>query len=460
MAEKTINTRIVLRNDSLANWQKSSKVLLQGEVALAKRTDGSFEVRVGDGTKTWSQLSATGFGHTDYYAKSTFEELSAITDAPNGSVGVVTEEIAGGTSKTAYTFNAIEKRWEAMDGNYSAENVYFQDDITCAGDYTRVGNVTKTSNATTSTLTAKGKSLADIMTKIFTQEIAGTKTKDPSASGAWLKGKVNGAGDLVTAAKSYEYGTFLTDLEFGGGVFNKGTYSYGPTSQQTAASWATTATNGVTVATGAASNAGTLDTVVIGDQGADADNDLIKDYKTVASVQVTETATYATDTVSAYTNLGKDDSPRYNHDMDPVVADVVIPGGTKSTASGIFSGYRKPFWGYVLASETQLAAGALTSANVRSLRNSGTSAAGLPATYVVPAGTKQIFFAAKAGTKSSITVNDANALNAPVSFTKKASGVKVEGANGYTAVAYDYWFCELDSATGAGKAMDLRITWA
>lgn len=58
MAEiKTINTRIVLRNDSLSAWENSSKVLLKGEVALGRRDDGSYDLRVGDGEHAWSGLS-------------------------------------------------------------------------------------------------------------------------------------------------------------------------------------------------------------------------------------------------------------------------------------------------------------------------------------------------------------------------------------------------------------------
>lgn len=55
MAQTTINTRLVLRNDALANFQKSEKPLLKGEMALGKRDDGNYEVRIGtDGEKTWS----------------------------------------------------------------------------------------------------------------------------------------------------------------------------------------------------------------------------------------------------------------------------------------------------------------------------------------------------------------------------------------------------------------------
>lgn len=57
MANKTINTRIVLRNDYLSAWNTSDKKLLKGEVALALREDGKYEVRIGTGDKTWSALS-------------------------------------------------------------------------------------------------------------------------------------------------------------------------------------------------------------------------------------------------------------------------------------------------------------------------------------------------------------------------------------------------------------------
>lgn len=35
-AISSINTRIILRNDTLAKWNSSSKVLLKGEAALAR----------------------------------------------------------------------------------------------------------------------------------------------------------------------------------------------------------------------------------------------------------------------------------------------------------------------------------------------------------------------------------------------------------------------------------------
>ena len=51
----TLKTRILLRNDTLANWESSSLVLGKGEVAIATLAGGELaEVRVGTGSSTWA----------------------------------------------------------------------------------------------------------------------------------------------------------------------------------------------------------------------------------------------------------------------------------------------------------------------------------------------------------------------------------------------------------------------
>lgn len=54
MANTTIKTRILLRNDTLANWTTSELVLAKGEVAIATVGDNLAEVRVGTGSSTWA----------------------------------------------------------------------------------------------------------------------------------------------------------------------------------------------------------------------------------------------------------------------------------------------------------------------------------------------------------------------------------------------------------------------
>ena len=57
----TLNTRIILRNDSSANWlTNESQVLLKGEVGIEFLTDGTVKMKVGDGIKTWGELNYFG----------------------------------------------------------------------------------------------------------------------------------------------------------------------------------------------------------------------------------------------------------------------------------------------------------------------------------------------------------------------------------------------------------------
>lgn len=56
-----LKTRIVLRNDSTANWLASSNtVLLKGEFGVEFTADGKAKVKIGDGVKTWEQLDYYG----------------------------------------------------------------------------------------------------------------------------------------------------------------------------------------------------------------------------------------------------------------------------------------------------------------------------------------------------------------------------------------------------------------
>ena len=77
MAENVIKSRIMLKYDTLSNWTSSTLVLKQGEVAIAEvpsNTNGSgltppaIGIKVGDGTKTFSQLGWIQAVAGDVYA--------------------------------------------------------------------------------------------------------------------------------------------------------------------------------------------------------------------------------------------------------------------------------------------------------------------------------------------------------------------------------------------------------
>lgn len=60
MAE--LNTRIVLRHDTTANWEAvaDSAVLLKGEVGIEFLSTGEVKIKIGDGTLTWRELDYFG----------------------------------------------------------------------------------------------------------------------------------------------------------------------------------------------------------------------------------------------------------------------------------------------------------------------------------------------------------------------------------------------------------------
>lgn len=76
MANNTLNTRIILCNDTTANWGSSEKVLLKGELGI-ELTDGAPKFKVGDGVNKYADLA--------YAAMTPAEISSAITTAVNAA---------------------------------------------------------------------------------------------------------------------------------------------------------------------------------------------------------------------------------------------------------------------------------------------------------------------------------------------------------------------------------------
>lgn len=56
MAEKQLNTVIVLRNDSSTDWANSNVVLKQGEIGVSYLDNGNVMVKAGNGKDRWSDL--------------------------------------------------------------------------------------------------------------------------------------------------------------------------------------------------------------------------------------------------------------------------------------------------------------------------------------------------------------------------------------------------------------------
>ena len=106
------------------------------------------------------------------------------------------------------------------------------------------------------------------------------------------------------------------------------------------------------------------------------------------------------------------------------------------------------------------------------MNRSGTSTADLPTSLEVPADTMQLYFAAKAGTKSSLAVkNITKEPSTSVACIPVPEALYVPGANNYGwdentqtyteakgAAKYDLWYINLDKAFS--DITKLELTWA
>ena len=217
MATKTLNVRFQQKYDTAANWLNSEIVLLAGEMAIESDT-GKF--KFGDGEHVFKDLSYAGIDQAQLDA---IEDVCYVVDsvgamnglvAKKGDIAVVKELIADGKySNTAYMYSPNAEGslvWQALDGNYNANNVYFANNITLAGNYTSVGNV----NLSDGELAVAGMSIADAFTSIFTKELnTGLKTGDPSAS-------------ITSFTKYYEIGTPASE-SVTVSLDGDGSYAYG-----------------------------------------------------------------------------------------------------------------------------------------------------------------------------------------------------------------------------------------
>lgn len=228
----TLNTTIILRNDLTANWLANKSVVLsKGEVGIEFLANGKAKMKIGDGQKTWEQLSYFGGDAAKYFEVvpevaedgSIEIDIDAInrvvgdTELAGGDIAIVKFTFATGkTQHTAYVYDEAASAWKAMDGNYSADNVYVAEDLTLAGNFESVGNYEKGDVITA------GTSLQDILSGMLQQELYPTANDKPNASisASGGSGEVGSSYTLPTATLtiddvgSYEYGDKATGITF------------------------------------------------------------------------------------------------------------------------------------------------------------------------------------------------------------------------------------------------------
>ena len=407
----TLNTRIVIRNDSSANWlTNKSTVLLKGEIGIEFFADGKIKMKVGDGTKTWEELSYFGGEESKVFQVSSLSEITE-TDLVVGDIAIVKTAIVTDVenesnnkySYTSYVYNG--SAWAAMDGNYNADNVYFSDDMMVTKE---IGYITLTNGQ--GTIPSKGKNLSEVFEAMFVKEQNPTTTQ-PSVNLTFSQ------------AGAYEVGTVVSPTY--SATFNAGNYTYGPATGVTVSSWEISDTAGNTASTAS----GSFNDVTVSDN---------TNYKITAKANHTAGATPLTNKGNEYA-AGK------------------IAAGNKSKVSSAITGYRSFFYGVL---DTSSAEAPLTSAIVRGLTNGGAYNASKTFTLNGSATAKRIIVAipsnsTRAGLKEVILTS---AMNTPVtdSYVKTTAAVQVEGANGATAIDYNV-YCYEPASIDAGEVHKITL---
>lgn len=366
MAQQTINTVIVLRNDQTTNWENSDHVMLPGEVGVGYLDNGNVIAKLGDGEHSWKDLP----------------------------------QIEG----------------------------VFEEEITLTHDFGRY----KINNGFVKTDDAKGMTTSQWLVHALSE------TKEPIITQPTFS---------LTASPVIlggEIGSYITKLKWTGNT-TYGSYEYGPEVGLDATNRTWSISNNIDKQTSTAeSGEFTL-----------AQNDQIQltqeDSKKYAEI----TGKYTLNASKAATpvnNIGVPTTGKIESTSGTIVAEI------KATA------YRKPFYG-VLEAGKAIDVDNLTSTLVRGLPKSGTSNRSLPTKLQVPKGSEMIIFAVKAGERNVLTATDNLGMNAPVTFTKKAKAVQVEGANGFEATDYDIWYVDwnpdrITSYPGIDTAKELNLVWA
>ena len=340
-----------------------------------------------------------------------FTQHSEVTPK-TGDVFLVTTIVDAVTyEKSSYQYTGTG--WEAVTGPVDANKVMLREDITLAGNYSQVGNITKSANGT-ATLSAKGKSVADVLTEMLSKRLQPGAPTQPSISGFAL-----------TGAKAVEAGTTLAQANYTAATLNKGSYQYGPDDTGVVATnWkveriTNLGTEQVASVDAASLEAGPNNTGGQGLPKGDGGGGGV-----VNSLKYRRTGT---------PGAGATADDTRGDDSDPAVS---IAAGTKTKETGAYTPFRNVFYGASATKPT------LDSAAIRALTPTGKPYAAGILTINVPAGAQRVVIACIAGKTGVTKVVNETAMNADVTSTFAKSTVQVEGAEGYTAVNYDVWVYE------------------
>ena len=410
-----MKTRIALRNDSTANWQANSNVvLMKGEIGIEFTDNGETKMKLGDGLKTWAALDyfggETGVRQTQVYQADLAEgenDIEAIIRVVGGNalfegdMAIVKSAIGEAITYTAYVYN--DAKWQAMNGNYNADNIYFDRDLFTTKE---IGYITLQNGS--ANIPATGKNLTETWEQIFVKE------ENPII----ILPEVSFT--QVTTG-SYEVGTSITPIY--AAKMSTGSYQYGPETGLTANSWNVNLRKDDILVQNKTTAEGTFSTIVL----ADGDKYIINAEASYDNAAI------------PVTNKG-----------NPYAAGQ-IKAGRASKTSNVISSYRNTFYG------TTTDKNILDSTTIRALNKTNkASKAGDVVTIDLPVGAVRVVFAYPATLRDITSVKDINGLNAEIVSAFKKETITVAGAGNDAGISYKVFTTEF--ASPLEKANSYKVT--
>lgn len=324
------------------------------------------------------------------------EEVSGLV-IKSGDIVIVKDEFSDNKIEhTAYIYDG--EAWVAMDGNYNASNVYFDDDFI----FTKaIGTVSIPASGNIK-VEANGKSLKEFFSALFAEEQNPLKT-NPSIKELTFNKSGN-----------YEVGTVLEGLRYSA-EFEDGNYSYGPnpTGVQIL-SWNVEDSDGSLVGT---SQEGNVAEYIVKEDS---------DYKIIATVSYSSGE-------KGLTNLGNESS-------------VQIAAGSASKTSEAIKGYRNSFYG------TFTNKNELTADLIRGLTPSGeTLAEGASFDIEIPADAIRVVVAYPANLRDIAGIYDMNASRFQIKDSFIQNIISIPGLNNRDAIDYKVYISDFAEPIEEGR---------
>lgn len=376
MSEQIVKTIIQVKRLTTSQWEeKKDYIPYEGEPCL-DLTKGI--VKWGDGVTTYENLKESGATSSHYEGVKQDGEtdddviervLTGLGKEANGGDVFVVKSVISGDNYSYTAFVYTGSVWAAMDGNYNAKNVYFDEDIVITSAW---GNITPDSSGQ-ATVSASGKNVVEMLQGVLTKEDNPSVTK-PTISFTTS----NGNGEVGS-----KYSLPTATLK----VTSVGNYTYG--SKDTANVKYSASDTGVVFNIG---------DVTIKQGGDSKKNDSIMKINNTLALTASSTdetlygdsaVSYAFSATANYTESDRVPTTNLGNKVESLQ---IKSGELMANCTSTFTGWRKMFMGSLADAGTEL-----TSDVIRALNLVNKQIATTAQTFTVPVGAAKIVVAAPSG---------------------------------------------------------------